>query len=1430
MLPEQDVILQIRRNNGVDAELSAQAQAHPAVWETMQNLKLKLAQSLQVLCAELYSKPAHFVLEVIQNADDNTYAPDTEPELRIVLRHSHMEIQCNEVGFSDENVRAFCGIGQSTKKNQSGYIGEKGIGAKSIFQVARKVFVQSRGYSFVLDRDEELGMISPHWTELAVLPGWTRMTLEFCDEKQYYIVKAQLEHVRMTVLLFMRRLAHLHIDDGTVFAASRKIDGDVVTITVPGAPSWNFLRVSQIVPAYPYEPKRAHCVSTEVSLAFPLDQAGQPWISWQLVYAFLPLRAAGFTFIIQADFLTAANREDVLWDLEWNINLRSAISKVFLSAVEKFKRLPALELTWPRYLPANIHDPFFAPAAHEILASLRNSPIVKCEDGKYRHSPLVRCSSWFVSPTGEALVAAQYLPFSYAAPYPEDVKPHLRSLGVEDMTFKDFLDGLLAMGEPRLTSIGNEWLEQVCSLINLYGTTWNAKDQRWDCVDQRVRQLPLVHLHTGRWARINSGRSLFFGDAQEIPLPSGLGISLVQTPTSSPHRTQLLERLGVRKVEVGAVVDKILELHRMSSKMSVQEMLEHALYVYERRLEVPNKRLNALWLPDADGNPMHGGSLYMDPPQGIRLRDVLPAPARFLHENFLLPVFRLEASKTTPEAWPEWLQTTLGVSTSLRVVGGGKPAPEVAALVQRLRRDDPALLLRILRESWPGIQAQLTYSGASALYEYFAGLQIRCQFDIMAEMRATSLPVALLSLPANVAVDFPQLPISEMDDGWTFLRHFGVSVELDAKFFLKSLISLSQTRGERPTTAEVRAIYKQLEARFPEIPKEIRFVLLTMSFQRDASWADSQCREAFNRHSLFYVNSQWLSMTDVVWDGPHILTLKTRLKATYSNLDELFQKQLCIKDASPVVIADELRQFSRLHRTLVLTPKTHERLIQLLEYAASTVELIKKGACADWTLDMQKLQMLPVRKPGSSAVSLFSCKDNFFVPDASGHLEAIFLPHLTFLSITPMQAVVLRPLLQHLNLEEKRIDNCVSETVMVDGAAVDSSNRVFLGKRDSHESSFYRARLRFFQRLQYYRASKVPLTRAIRAFTANKLEITYAVKTHDPVTITKPLECWVSAHDGELRLFNLTSLTLARRRGTTAAEALTKALGLADTDISITAAILRYDPDETDILLRKSGIRELDVRILELENLVPQEPEPEDESEELELGFKLPVRRPKTPERPALSIPLPPSSGNGNSQSRIIVSGLPTPATPRTPGRNGNHSVVEHSSPPKPLRKTTSSSTLVELDIATFLESEEGKAELNHLQRFASQVTLPGVPRRSNGVPVMPPQPGASPMLPLAMLSSSPSAKTVDIDASPVGFLGEKFVFDLLKTSLPDFTYENWTSELRAYAGYPGLCGDSPSDFVYDDRQGILTRQLFPEWPTSSRSRPRAASRARSST
>ena len=93
----------------------------------LRNMRQVTRQSVARLSGELYSSDTHFLMELIQNADDNTYAPGVRQRLTIRITDAAITLSNNEVGFSPRNVRALCSIGSSTKSAaHAGYIGHKG--------------------------------------------------------------------------------------------------------------------------------------------------------------------------------------------------------------------------------------------------------------------------------------------------------------------------------------------------------------------------------------------------------------------------------------------------------------------------------------------------------------------------------------------------------------------------------------------------------------------------------------------------------------------------------------------------------------------------------------------------------------------------------------------------------------------------------------------------------------------------------------------------------------------------------------------------------------------------------------------------------------------------------------------------------------------------------------------------------------------------------------------------------------------------------------------------------------------------------------------------------------------------------------------------------------------------------------------------------
>jgi hypothetical protein len=125
-----DLIERIRREKfGIGLNLSNEGQ------NLTDQLKSLVGRSLERLSKELYNTDMHFVLELIQNADDNQYN-NTKPTLIFVIDLNSINIYNNEIGFQEDNIQALCDIGKSTKgKHKQGYIGQKGIGFKSVFTV-----------------------------------------------------------------------------------------------------------------------------------------------------------------------------------------------------------------------------------------------------------------------------------------------------------------------------------------------------------------------------------------------------------------------------------------------------------------------------------------------------------------------------------------------------------------------------------------------------------------------------------------------------------------------------------------------------------------------------------------------------------------------------------------------------------------------------------------------------------------------------------------------------------------------------------------------------------------------------------------------------------------------------------------------------------------------------------------------------------------------------------------------------------------------------------------------------------------------------------------------------------------------------------------------------------------------------------------------
>ena len=168
----------------------------------------------------LYSNNLRFIFELIQNVDDCEYDNEEDHilDIHFDFNHNKITLRYNEKGFTPFNVFAITGIAEAAKNVSSGKneIGEKGIGFKSVFGVASKVWIRSGWFSFELHKDNFTIPVANYQDDV-YCPG-TEMTLfvatgkakAIYDEiKKQYCTKDAL--FARNPLLFLNKLTKLSL-------------------------------------------------------------------------------------------------------------------------------------------------------------------------------------------------------------------------------------------------------------------------------------------------------------------------------------------------------------------------------------------------------------------------------------------------------------------------------------------------------------------------------------------------------------------------------------------------------------------------------------------------------------------------------------------------------------------------------------------------------------------------------------------------------------------------------------------------------------------------------------------------------------------------------------------------------------------------------------------------------------------------------------------------------------------------------------------------------------------------------------------------------------------------------------------------------------------------------------------------------------------
>ncbi|KAF2145105.1 uncharacterized protein K452DRAFT_343652 [Aplosporella prunicola CBS 121167] len=1027
-------IASIRRARGLDTNSENNMNAedlHAALAMYAISLKPSLEKRLigSRLSEQLYQKPTRFIMELIRNADDNEYG-NKVPRLTITLRDRQLIIECNEVGFSKRNVEAICRINHSTKgknKDTDGYVGEKGIGFKSVFKVADVVWISSGNYSFKFDKRAVLGMATPIWESFPhpTKPGYTHFCLQLCDETDVDGIREELLALQPSLLLFLRRLRQLTVNVPSL--------GKKLTLTSSEARNSSFYERSlsrdrttirylvqeHVVDDMPLEERRPGISNTKILLAFPMSEANEPLLEEQEVFAFLPIRSYGFKFLIQAYFLLVASREDIDRSKKWNNRLLAGIVDAFVQAVGSFHGTH-LRYLWPRFLPQSIHPGSFLRIVEQrTLDKLGQLPILESENGTLAEPETIRyVPEGFRDEEGELMLpGSKYSPLSHR--YSNSDIPHITRLGVESLRCGEFLNELKNMvnfQEKQFQNKPEKWHNSLAKTL--------VTELSWD----NPRQLPLLRLiplENGLWSAAKNEVIFFQNDKAEITIPPGLEVKVASVGACrNPFRRNLFVKLGFRVCDTKQICQAILEKHAslirsvrtLASVPSLDEAVKQVYFLYssQRLGQAPRIQENSIQF-HAENNTLHYGSnLYLSENEICPLKKFLggfPQGTNFLSSSYLEQVPSLER-----KSWFKWLRDTFGMSSIPRLANRKNAfasislTPQFEHIIATCASQE---VLTLVRDHWNDYAPEFKYSEITSKLE---SMKVACKGGSTRPLRETYLPTKhlLSKVPPGHAIPFLDIETPE-ETSWLKFSRFGVRTTDNVSFYLSCLQGLRTVSGPLELRRVVD-IYERIQVRLLDY--------------------DQLAQKEFRSERLIYLPPKkgssnvgsWAKSTECRWDTP-------------ACINTLFKSYLEIPNADIHDVINELKGIKPI-------PKEVQYVRSLFTELNTMLKTCKLNL-ADVSC-LKSLKIFPVKRPGDSSSILVSGLEDWFVADRS-YFRASFDAALMLLDFPPEAAEAMAPLFKFLGLGHKILSGAAAQEVRYIGdITLDEAHTTYLRSKAEH--------------------------------------------------------------------------------------------------------------------------------------------------------------------------------------------------------------------------------------------------------------------------------------------------------------------------------------------------------------------------------------------
>ena len=390
------------------------------------------ANSLILLSSGIYTEEERFVFELLQNAVDAHNDTLGTLNVKMLIEENYFVFLHNGDAFTERDIEGLCDVGNGNKMQDVEKIGYKGIGFKSVFMRSSNVVVESGGYCFKFDKSYWENYWELHWNQeefgdkdgyKKYLMPWQIIPIEAQPpiriESNGYNVVTYIKINETTTLekkitnllsnsqfLLFLKSKNIRMDfvvnGHTKSWISKSENNNQVVLSANGIEESRWLIHRNNNVKVPYElkesisadintPDKLKDVKTfDLSFAIALDKNGKLKRldkEESVVYTYLPTSyrfgAEGFPFLVNANFITDAGRQQLHKDSEWNKLIFSKIPSEFLTWMKElstthknywevlpeksYGRGNSLETIYADQMEAAINEIAFIPSLQDAI-------------------------------------------------------------------------------------------------------------------------------------------------------------------------------------------------------------------------------------------------------------------------------------------------------------------------------------------------------------------------------------------------------------------------------------------------------------------------------------------------------------------------------------------------------------------------------------------------------------------------------------------------------------------------------------------------------------------------------------------------------------------------------------------------------------------------------------------------------------------------------------------------------------------------------------------------------------------------------------------------------------------------------------------------------------------------------------------------------